>query len=83
MRRVNCRPKVPGITDQYRKFQGWILMEMERGKDLETDTYIKPILWNLRRGHLSRAILAVLQTRVEVREALHRHRQVRSDFVQT
>lgn len=46
-------------------------------------TNIKPILRYLRRSHLSRAILAVLQTCVEVREALHRHRQMLRDFVQT
>jgi 4-alpha-glucanotransferase len=45
-------------------------------------TYIKPILRNLRSSHLPRAVLAMLQTRVKIRETLHLHRQMLRDFVQ-
>jgi hypothetical protein len=53
--------------------------EKERGYG---KTYIEPILRDLRSSHLTRAVLAMLQTGVEIREALHLHGQMLRYFAQ-
>jgi hypothetical protein len=44
--------------------------------------YVEPIFRNFRGSHLTRAVLAMLQTGVEVRETLHLHGQMLRYFVQ-
>jgi hypothetical protein len=56
--------------------------ELARRRLRGRETYMEPILRNLRRGHFARTVLAVLETGVEVGEALGLHGQVLSYFVE-